>query len=288
MYIRTLDYVSESKEDDGRLQYWLKLNNGAKVELLRKVGEGQSSVVLLVRQCLDKDKFRDCALKVLKLEHLGNPFWLSRFRRELVIHKTVSDRSSVVPDFLGKANLISSKASPDLPGFLMEYVEGSNLNDYYCPTLKDLINVARSILLALREIHDLKVIHRDLKPTNIILSSDIINITRETRARIIDLGLAGMRRSKKDFESEASGRLLYGADEIRPPEVRLGMCNTLIRDLFAVGKILRRLIDGNDNLIIPDAFNDFVDKLLTVPGERFQSCEEALEALERIYLGEFA
>ena len=195
-------------------------------EIIKQLGEGGMGAVFKAR---DIELDRLVALKVIRPELAGNPAILQRFKQELILARKITHRNVIRIFDLGVAD-----------GFrfiTMEYVEGEDLSSVLekRPKLEpeEAVNILRQVLGALQAAHTEGVVHRDLKPQNIMIDPT-------GRACVMDFGLA---RSL-----EATGMTQVGAVMGTPaymsPEQAKGMTADERSDLFSLGIIAYQLLTG--------------------------------------------
>ncbi len=187
----------------------------------------------------------------------------------------------------------------EMPFIAMEFIEGNDLSDFIEPNvpmeLNLVIKIMKQILDGLSYCHDKGVVHRDLKPPNIILVDGGV-------AKIADFGIARLDSS----DLTATGSLL-GTPNYMAPEQLEGKKIDNRTDLFATGAILYEMLTGSKafpgkvfasvmhnilsgelenlpsvlNRKLPQSFDTLILKSLSrLPGERFQSAREFSEALD--------
>jgi eukaryotic-like serine/threonine-protein kinase len=199
---------------------------GNRYEILQLLGEGGMGAVYKAR---DTELDRVIALKVIRPELASNPEILQRFKQELVLARQVTDRNIIRIFDLGEADGIRF--------ITMEYVEGTSLYQILREqgklTVKDAAEIIEQVLTGLKAAHREGVIHRDLKPGNIM---------RDPHGRILvmDFGLA---RSLQSDGMTKTGAVL-GTMEYMSPEQAMGSELDPRSDLFTVGLIFFELLTG--------------------------------------------
>ncbi len=224
--------------------------------LERTLGRGGMAAVWLGH---DEVLDRPVAVKVLADTIAGDPGFVARFRREAhtaagLSHPNLAD----VYDFSEEG---------ERPYLVMQFVPGENLAvRLERGTGVDCERVARELLEALAHIHGVGILHRDVKPANVILEPG-------GTAKLIDFGIALPR----DATALTSTGLVLGTERYAAPEVMEGQPATERSDLYSCGVVLRACADG----ISPD-LRVLVEWLASRnPLERPRSAREALARLER-------
>jgi eukaryotic-like serine/threonine-protein kinase len=199
---------------------------GARYRILRVLGEGGMGAVYQAR---DHELDRIIALKVIRPELAGNPAILQRFKQELILARNVTHRNVVRIFDLGEAEGIKF--------ITMEYVDGEDLRAILKRegkfTPRDAVHVVEQVCRALEAAHTEGVIHRDLKPQNIMRDS-------QGRIVVMDFGLA---RSLDTSGMTQTGALV-GTLEYMSPEQALGTELDQRSDLFTLGLIFFELLSG--------------------------------------------
>ncbi len=195
-------------------------------EILELLGEGGMGAVYKAR---DAELDRVIALKVIRPELASNPEILQRFKQELVLARQVTDRNIIRIFDLGEADGIRF--------ITMEYVEGTSLYQILREQgklpVKEAAEITEQVLIGLRAAHREGVIHRDLKPGNIMRDN-------QGRILVMDFGLA---RSLESDGMTKTGAVL-GTMEYMSPEQAMGSELDPRSDLFTVGLIFFELLTG--------------------------------------------
>ncbi len=262
---------------------------GDRYEILDLIGEGGMGRVYKAR---DLELDRLIALKTIRSEKSGDPETVRRFKQELVLARRITHKNVVRIYDLGEANGVKF--------FTMELLEGDSLKaiiqrDGKIPVSR-VTSMLTQMLSALEEAHTQGVIHRDLKPQNIMVSPD-------GTPHIMDFGIA---RSAGSAGMTATGSVLGTPDYIAPEQVS-GEETNAQSDLFSLGVILYEMLTGQVpydadtpigkvmmrlsqkpralreiNPEIPTYLERMVLKCLEVdPVLRYKSAAEVLEDLER-------
>jgi len=259
-------------------------------EIVEKLGMGGMGSVYRV---MDQKVDEEVALKILNPEVIADEETINRFRNELslarkIIHKNVC-RMFDLHEFEGALFIT------------MEYVAGEDLRSFIrrsgSLTVDKSIFIAKQICDGLAEAHRLGVVHRDLKPRNIM-------IDREGSAHIMDFGIA---RSLKAGEATEAG-VIIGTPEYMSPEQADGQEADQRSDIYALGVILYEMLTGRRpfeadsalslvlkhrteippdprvlNPQIPESLGRFILKCLEKePAQRYQRAEELHQELAEI------
>ncbi|MBI4576517.1 MAG: serine/threonine protein kinase, partial [Planctomycetes bacterium] len=188
------------------------------------LGRGASAVVY---EAVEEPLGRTVALKVL--ETAAGEEACARFRREAEVAARLA-HPGVVPVY-------AAGEDQGRPWFAMERVRGQSLEAL---ARRERVGPARAALLvaqvarALAHAHERGVLHRDVKPTNVLVDA-------EDRARLTDFGAARDLARASLGGGAAPGTPAYGA-----PEALLGGAATAAADVYGAGALLYRLLTGRD------------------------------------------
>jgi hypothetical protein len=198
---------------------------GGRYRLGRRIGSGGMASVWLAR---DEQLGREVAVKIVSDVLADDHSYLERFRREARVSAGFSHPNLVrVFDF---------SATGERPYLVMEYVAGGTLGDRIDAAEAGAMDVERlgiELLGALDHIHSAGVVHRDVKPANVLIGAD-------GRARLTDFGIAQPEDATKlTGTGQVMGTLRYIA-----PEVLDGKPATPAADLYSCGVVLRDVAGG--------------------------------------------
>jgi tetratricopeptide (TPR) repeat protein/TolB-like protein len=199
---------------------------GGRYEILQLLGEGGMGAVYKAR---DRELNRFVALKVIRPQLAASPAILARFKQELLLAHQVTHKNVI---------RIYDLAEADGVKFItMEFIEGVDLRHLLLEHGKlppaEAVEVIRQVCLALDAAHSVGVIHRDLKPQNIMQD-------KQGRILVMDFGLARSVESEGMTQTGA----LVGTMEYMSPEQALGNELDQRSDLFALGLIFFELLTG--------------------------------------------
>ena len=261
---------------------------GGRFEILDVLGEGGMGTVY---KALDREVDHFVALKLIRPEMAVHPAILARFKQELLTARQVTHRNVIRIHDLSEVDGVKF--------ITMEFVEGCDLRKLLLDNGKlppeQAVEIIRQVCLALDAAHSAGVIHRDLKPQNIMQD-------KQGRILVMDFGLA---RSLESDGMTQTGALL-GTIEYMSPEQAMGKTLDGRSDLFAVGLIFYELLTckmpfkadtamasllrrnqeraqpaSDMDATIPKALSDIVGKCLERDlNLRYQSAQEILADLD--------
>ena len=206
--------------------------------VIRQIGEGGMGLVYEAMHSLIEKRV---AIKLLRKDFSSRPEVVTRFRQEA---KSASR--------IGHAHIVDISDFGETPDgssyFVMEYLEGEDLaNVLHREAMLEVeraVNIVLQCCKALGAAHSKGIVHRDMKPENIFLT------TREDRpdfVKIVDFGIAKM----SDIETDgAPGRkltktgMIFGTPEYMSPEQAAGKELDHRVDIYALGVILYELVTG--------------------------------------------
>lgn len=280
---RTLDFLKPSREPG-------RLGHVGPFDIIREVGRGGMGVVL---HAYDEKLQRDVAIKVIDPQLANNEIARQRFCRE------ARAAAAVTHDNLVAVHQVDEDDHSGLPYLVMQLVHGESLEQRLKRVGKLPVNeVARIGMQAaagLAAAHAGGLIHRDIKPGNILLESP------SDRVKLTDFGLA---RAAEDVKLTRTG-FVAGSPLYMSPEQARGEEVDSRADLFSLGSVLyeattgtppfegktplvvlRRVADETPpplrevNAEVPYWFSDIVERLLEKnPEKRYQTAAEVAEAL---------
>ncbi|MBW2734091.1 MAG: protein kinase, partial [Deltaproteobacteria bacterium] len=268
-------------------------------EIIRRVGEGAMGAVYEVRH---RGLNKHLAMKIIHAELARVPEFMARFAQEARACSVLDHPNCIqVTDF--------GRASSGQLYLVMEFVEGESLTsrlENHLLTLDETLDITRQILSGLAHAHAAGIVHRDIKPDNIMLAS---GKDGQAVVKILDFGIAKMPVQSGGKLTKAG--VIFGTPEFMAPEQVMTTQVDGRADLYAVGAILWLMLmrkepfsaDGEVELlnlkltqaapvlqdVAPDQFPETLSRFLVralerEPSARFVSAQEMAETLELLDL----
>jgi eukaryotic-like serine/threonine-protein kinase len=261
-------------------------------QIVRRLGAGGMATVYLAE---DQELGRGVAIKILNERHANDEQFVERFRREA---KNAAG--------LSHPNIVSIFDRGEAEGtyyIAMEHLKGRNLKELLGARgpapVHIAVDVARQVLAALGHAHKNGIVHRDIKPHNVMIDDD-------RRVKVTDFGIA---RAGASQMTEA-GSIVGTAQYLSPEQARGAMVDQR-SDLYSVGVVLYELLTGEVpftgdspveiamkhlsdtppppselNQEVPEELDKIVMRALAKdPARRYQSAEQMDADLERVARG---
>ncbi|WP_054940245.1 Stk1 family PASTA domain-containing Ser/Thr kinase [Paenibacillus ihuae] len=267
---------------------------GGRYQVIERIGGGGMALVYRAHDILLN---RNVAIKVLRNQFVHDEEFIRRFRREAQSAASLSHPNVVSIYDVGQEE--------DVHYIVMEYVEGKNLNEIIkerAPLQVDeSIRIASQICDALDHAHQNQIIHRDIKPHNILIG-------RNGRVKVTDFGIA---RAVTSTTITQTGSVI-GSVHYFSPEHAKGVMTGEKSDLYSLGIVLYQMLTGVLpflgespisvalkhlqeefeeprllNPLIPQSVENVILRSMRKnPDERYQSAKEMLQDLETCLLPE--
>ena len=204
------------------------LNNGTfiadRYEIVGQVGTGGMSDVYKAK---DHTLGRYVAIKVLKSEFSEDTNFVSKFRTEA--------QSAAVLEHPNIVNIYDVGSENGIHYIVMEYVEGITLKTYIGKkgqlTYKEALSIAIQVGRGIQAAHAKNIVHRDIKPQNIIISTD-------GKVKVTDFGIA-RAVSENTIHSDVMGSVHYAS----PEQARNGYVSSR-SDIYSLGIVMYEMVTG--------------------------------------------
>lgn len=201
-----------------------KIND--RYQIIRTIGEGGMANVYLAHDLILD---RDVAVKILRGDLADDEKFVRRFQREAIAASSLSHPNIVemydVGEDDGKYYIV------------MEYVEGKTLKSLVkkrgALTLPEVIDIMTQLTSAIACAHDSNIIHRDIKPQNVLIKEDGI-------VKITDFGIAMALNSNELTQTNS----VMGSVHYLPPEQANGKGATIKSDIYSLGIVMFELLTG--------------------------------------------
>lgn len=254
-------------------------------EILTQIGDGGMANVYLAKDLVED---RHVAIKVLRGELANDPVALVRFQREANAATTLSHKNIVKVYDVGNDN--------NKHYIVMEYVRGKSLkqviNRRGAIPLNEALYIMRELTEAISAAHKKGIIHRDIKPQNILITDD-------GEIKITDFGIAMAQDALQLTVSDS----VMGSVHYLAPELAKGSTASFQSDIYSLGIVFYELLSGElpfradspvqialkhikekmpyikeQNPEVPQSVENIVIKATAKrPSQRYSSCEELLE-----------
>lgn len=268
---------------------------GSRYQIVEEIGRGGMGIVY---KALDKELDRVVALKMIRPELSRDPEMVNQFKQELRLASDISHENVIRIHDLGESGGIKYIS--------MRYIAGTSLRDLLDTagrlTLERAIGLTQQICNALTAAHKNGVIHRDLKPQNIMLD-------RFGNTYVMDFGVAALVG-----QQTPAGGIIVGTPNYMSPEQAAGKVADERSDIYSLGCILYEMVTGrkpleadtaedmirkhtgetpqapsNWNPSIPESLESIIMRCLDKnPANRYGSAAELRTALHKVTVGSAA
>ncbi len=199
---------------------------GNRYEPLEKIGEGGMAVVYKAKDHLLN---RNVAVKVLKEQFSSDTEFVEKFKREATAAASLSDNNIV--------NIYDVGSQNDINYIVMEYVSGKTLKQIIKEEVRippeKTVEIAIQIAKALRCAHRNNIIHRDIKPHNILVTEDGI-------VKVTDFGIA---KASNSVTITNSNKIMGSAHYFSPEQAR-GSFVDFRTDIYSLGIVMYEMVTG--------------------------------------------
>ena len=264
---------------------------GNRYEIIRKIGDGGMAFVY---EAKDKLLNRTVAVKVLRPEFVDDDEFLAKFKREAEAVASLSHQNIV--------NVYDVGQDGKVHYIVMEYVDGQNLKEIIKNegTLDEYtaLDITKQIAMALGAAHRKGIIHRDIKPHNILISND---------GRVVKVADFGIAKAVSNSTMTNIGSII-GSVHYFSPEQAKGKFVSNNADLYSLGIVLYEMLIGKvpfrgdspisialqhindeieftqeEKIAIPQSVRNIIKKLTSKSSDdRYQGADELIEDIEYI------
>ncbi len=237
-------------------------------EMRELIGVGGMAYVYKAFDCVDN---RTVAVKILRDEFLTNEEFTRRFRNE--------SKAIAILNHPNIVKVLDVGFGQHLQYIVMEYIDGITLKEYLDQRKdirwKEAVHFAVQILRALQHAHDKGIVHRDIKPQNIMLLSD-------GTIKVTDFGIA--RLSRSEMRVTMDSKKAIGTVHYISPEQARGEITDEKTDLYAVGVVLYEMLTGRLPFEADNAVSVAIMQMQSEPTMPRLINEDIPEGLEQITL----
>ncbi|OPJ56912.1 Stk1 family PASTA domain-containing Ser/Thr kinase [Alkalithermobacter paradoxus] len=263
---------------------------GNRYEVLEKIGDGGMAFVYKAKCTLLN---RIVALKILRPEFVNDEEFLQKFKNEAQAAASLT-HSNIV-------NIYDVGQEDNIHYIVMEYVDGLNLKELIKKEGKldysTVIDITKQIAMALSQAHKKNIIHRDIKPHNILISRDGL-------AKVTDFGIA---KAATTSTITSTGSIIGSVHYFSPEQARGGYIDAK-SDLYSLGIVMFEMLTGkvpfkgdspvnialkhiNDELAFPEEIKKEIPKEVVMvvnkltqknQSNRYSKAEELIRDIEFI------
>ena len=264
---------------------------GYRYQIIRKIGDGGMAFVY---EAKDKLLNRTVAVKVLRPEFVDDEEFLNKFKREAEAVASLSHPNIV--------NVYDVGEDGKVHYIVMEYIDGQNLKDIIKNegTLDEYtaLDITKQIAMALSAAHKKGIVHRDIKPHNILISNE---------GRIVKVADFGIAKAVTNSTMTNIGSIIGSVHYFSPEQAKGNHVNATA-DLYSLGIVLYEMIIGRvpfrgdspisialqhinedveftseEKVSIPQSVRTIIKKLTEKSSEnRYQSAEELIEDIDYV------
>ncbi len=208
-----------------------------KFRILRKVGQGGMGAVYEALHLRFNERR---ALKVMSPDVASDPEFVKRFEREAILTRRLQHPNAVRVDDI-------EEAEDGRPYIVMEFVEGQSLKRLIQEEgplpVPRVCSIIKQVAAALEAAHQLGMVHRDIKPDNIVL----LSTTAGEQAKVLDFGIAKLKESRLGDTNLTATGVVIGTPQYMSPEQALGKRGEELdgrSDLYSLGVVMYQMLTG--------------------------------------------
>lgn len=261
---------------------------GNRYDILSQIGEGGMAVVYKAK-CNVLNRM--VAIKVLKDEFVNDDEFIDKFKNEALSAGGLNQQNII--------SIYDVSEENNIPYIVMEYVDGGNIKDIIHRQGKidkdTMLEYSKQIALALKEAHQHKIVHRDIKSQNIM-------ITKNNMVKVADFGIA---KAVTSSTITAVGTIMGSVHYFSPEQARGGYIDER-SDIYSMGIVMYEMITGklpfdgdspvsialkhiqeeihfDDNDDIPSEIKDLIRKATQKsPDRRYKKIEDLIDDIDYV------
>ncbi|MDO5701037.1 MAG: Stk1 family PASTA domain-containing Ser/Thr kinase [Bowdeniella nasicola] len=251
-------------------------------EIGELIGRGGMAEVHIGR---DVRLSRRVAIKLLREDLARDPVFLARFRREAQSSAALNHQAIVAVYDTGEETIQSARTGEELqiPYIIMEYVEGHTVRDLLqegaAVPIDEAVQIVSGVLGALDYAHRVGIVHRDIKPGNIML-------TPAGDVKVMDFGIARAMADSQATMTQANA--VVGTAQYLSPEQARGEVVDARSDLYSTGCLLFELLTGQPPFAGDSAVAIAYQHVRETPRTPSSIAPDIPEALDRVVLKSLA
>ena len=228
----------------------------------------------------DKRLSRIIAIKLLRSDIAGDPTFQARFRREAQSAAALNHPTIVAVYDSGEEEITAPNgATRSVPYIVMEYVEGHTvrelLGDGDAVPIPEAVEITTGVLDALEYSHRAGIVHRDIKPGNIMLTST-------GAVKVMDFGIA--RAMEDSSATVTQTHAVVGTAQYLSPEQARGEVVDARSDLYSTGCLLYELLTGQPPFTGDSAVAIAYQHVREIPKPPSALAADVPESLDRVVL----
>ena len=228
----------------------------------------------------DKRLSRIIAIKLLRSDIAGDPTFQARFRREAQSAAALNHPTIVAVYDSGEEEITTPNGSTrSVPYIVMEYVEGHTvrelLGDGEAVPIPEAVEITTGVLDALEYSHRAGIVHRDIKPGNIMLTST-------GAVKVMDFGIA--RAMEDSSATVTQTHAVVGTAQYLSPEQARGEIVDARSDLYSTGCLLYELLTGQPPFTGDSAVAIAYQHVREIPKPPSSLAADVPESLDRVVL----
>lgn len=261
---------------------------GNRYEIISQIGEGGMAIVYKAK-CRVLNRM--VAIKVLKDEFVNDEEFILKFKNEAMSAGGLNQQNII--------SIYDVSEDQGVPYIVMEYVDGGNIKDIIHRQGKidkdTMLNYSKQIALALKEAHQHKIVHRDIKSQNIM-------ITKNNMVKVADFGIA---KAVTSSTITAVGTIMGSVHYFSPEQARGGYIDER-SDIYSMGIVMYEMITGklpfdgdspvtialkhiqeeihfDDNDEIPSEIKDLIRKATQKsPDRRYKKIDDLIDDIDYV------